>query len=336
MKTAVLETIRALIEEDINRRGLSAAAGGLCAAYPDDFARACASLAGHDDPTLAIVTGFFIPTGQPPGGETDGPLGAVFLARALQPLGIRVVIATDDFCANAIQAGLNLSGLRKQVPVVVLPSMEQASAMTVSEYHQFFRDRTGAYTHLLALERAGPSHTPESLRAQDPPPAAIQAFAETVPPEDHDCCHTMRGRDITNAMSPAQRLFEHRDPAVITIGIGDGGNEIGMGKITWDAIRQNTARGGLIACRVATQHLIVCGVSNWGAYGLAAGVRLLRAHPLGRSLFNPDKEYEILECMVDAGPLVDGVSGLATPTVDGLDFDRYAETLKKILALQSP
>ena len=37
-----------------------------------------------------IVTGFFIPTAEPPAGETDGPLGAVFLARALVPLGVRV------------------------------------------------------------------------------------------------------------------------------------------------------------------------------------------------------------------------------------------------------
>ena len=63
--------------------------------------------------TLIVVTGFFIPTAQPPCGETDGPLGAVFLARALFPLGVRVVIATDAFCAAAVQAGLNTCGLRK-------------------------------------------------------------------------------------------------------------------------------------------------------------------------------------------------------------------------------
>jgi hypothetical protein len=144
----------------------------------------------------------------------------------------------------------------------------------------------------------------------------------------------MRGRDVTSTMSPVQRLFESVDPAITTIGIGDGGNEIGMGKIPWDVIQRNIVGGGRIACRVATRHLIVCGVSNWGAYGLAAGVRLLRQQPLDKALFSPDKEFEILECMVDAGPLVDGVSGLATPSVDGLDFDRYAEVLKRIAMVQ--
>src|SRR5260370_17073462 len=47
------------------------------------------------------------------------------------------------------------------------------------------------------------------------------------------------------------------------------------GKIPWSVIRRNIPNGGLVACRVPTDHLIVCGVSNWGAYGLAAGVRIL-------------------------------------------------------------
>ena len=34
--------------------------------------------------------------------------------------------------------------------------------------------------------------------------------------------------------------------------------------------------GDLIHCRVPTDHLIVAGVSNWGAYALAAGIYVLR------------------------------------------------------------
>ncbi len=40
----------------------------------------------------------------------------------------------------------------------------------------------------------------------------------------------MRGIDITESTSPAHWLFED-DGRPTTIGIGDGGNEIGMGKI---------------------------------------------------------------------------------------------------------
>ncbi len=49
---------------------------------------------------------------RPACGETDGPLGALFLARALTPLGIRVALITDAFCKAALQAGLEACGLR--------------------------------------------------------------------------------------------------------------------------------------------------------------------------------------------------------------------------------
>ena len=148
----------------------------------------------------------------------------------------------------------------------------------------------------------------------------------------------MRGRDITASMSPAHRFFEaanRKEQGIVTIGIGDGGNEIGMGKIPWAVIRRNIPNGGLVACRVPTDHLIVCGVSNWGAYGLAAGVRLLRRAPAETDLFDLDKEEALLEMMVEKGPLVDGVSGQPTVSVDGFAFDRYAEPLRRIRELPS-
>src|SRR5579872_2004531 len=89
----VLHTIRDLIQEDAGKRGLATdPAANLLTACSDDFAAACRSIAGHPKPALGIVTGFYIPHARPPAGETDGPLGALFLARALVPLGIRIVL----------------------------------------------------------------------------------------------------------------------------------------------------------------------------------------------------------------------------------------------------
>ena len=103
-----------------------------------------------------------------------------------------------------------------------------------------------------------------------------------------------------------------------------------MGKIPWDVIRRNIQGGGLVACRVPADHLIVCGISNWGAYGLAAGVRLLRGAKPERGLFDAERERELLRVMVEEGPLVDGVTGRPAVTVDGLDFERYAEPLRRL------
>jgi hypothetical protein len=147
----------------------------------------------------------------------------------------------------------------------------------------------------------------------------------------------MRGRDITEFTGPAHLLFEHAGtlaPLVTTIGIGDGGNEIGMGKIPWSTIRKNIPNGGLIACRVPTDHLIVAGVSNWGAYALAAGVAVLRGNPLRDELFDVEREREILRAMVEKGPLVDGVTAKPTVSVDGLSFEEYARPLRELAKLK--
>ena len=42
------------------------------------------------------------------------------------------------------------------------------------------------------------------------------------------------------------------------------------------------------------------------------------------------REREILQMMVDYGPLVDGVAGTQTATVDSLDFQTYAAVLPKL------
>jgi hypothetical protein len=335
MNDHLLDRIRDLIQEDVLQRGLRTdPADNLITATLRDFHEACRSIAETPRPALAIVTGFMIAHAQPPSGETDGPLGALFLARALVPLGINVVLATDPFCTAALEAGLKGCGLENLVTLVELPSAAPDRGPQAMEYWQTFTEQAGPLTHLVALERAGPSHTPESVRSQPGSSAAIvEHFLREIPNAHYDRCHTMRGLDITAWMRPAHWLFEaclQSASPVVTIGIGDGGNEIGMGKIAWDVIRRNVPGGGLVACRVPAEHLICCGVSNWGAYGLAAGIRLLRGEAPDPELFDVGREEELLRVMVEQGPLVDGMSGRPAVTVDGLAFARYAEPLGRL------
>ncbi len=322
--SAYLDAVEALMQEDVNNRGLRTdPAANLITATAGDFAAACRHIAETPQPAVAVVTGFLIAHAQPPAGETDGPLGALFLARAWAPLGIKVVLVTDPLCYRALELGLAVSGLRKAVPLVALPTPEQAGSLSVADYWQWFADRAGALTHLIALERVGPSHTSQSEPSQ--------AFLDEVPAEHHDRCHSMRGLDLTAQMSPAHRLFEVApQEKITTVGIGDGGNEIGMGKIPWDVIRRNIPRGGLVACRVPTDYLIVSGISNWGAYALAAGVAHLRGQPLSAEMFDPYREGELLQTLVERGGLVDGVTGFPEAVVDGLSWVRYGEVMRRM------
>jgi hypothetical protein len=289
-----LRQLRDAIQVDVGNRGLARdPVDNLFTACPDDFAAACRSIAHHPAPRVGVVTGFMIPSVDPPTGETDGPPGALCLAQALHQMGIPCVLLSDRSAYDALWAGLEFRNLVEGVSLIDL-SMDLDP---VAIWHA-----ARPVTHLVAVERCGPNDRGRNL--------------------------TMRGREVTDLTAPAHRLFEGpRD--YVTIGVGDGSNEIGMGKLPRATIRTNIPNGDVIACRTATDYLIVAGTSNWGAYALAAGVMLMRGRP-DPDLFDPDREKWILEDLVRRVPLIDGVTGQRTATVDGLTWAEYAKALERV------
>jgi hypothetical protein len=308
-----LRRIRDVIQQDIGNRGLARdPQRNLLNACPDDFEDACGVIAATPTPSLLIVTGFHIATASPPASETDGPLGVVFLARALSEEDFRIRILADGTAARAMGEGFAHMHLHDRVSIQDMATDKEKyfyqfkGNMSKEEFlaeAEAMQDREWTPDQLIAVERPGPS------------------FKDGR-------CYSMRGHDITSHTTPSEVLFQRH--TVNTFGIGDGGNEIGMGKIPHETIVKNIPNGDLIHCRVATDHLIVAGVSNWGAYGLAAGVALLRGRELPAELFDPDREREILQVMVERGPLVDGVTGQQTATVDGLTWEQYIQPLVEI------
>ena len=82
MNTAILNQLRDIIQDDIGKRGLRTdPERNLRERVPRRFRGGMPKSRRAAVPGLAIVTGFFVPTASPPAGETDGPLGALFLAR---------------------------------------------------------------------------------------------------------------------------------------------------------------------------------------------------------------------------------------------------------------
>ena len=70
-----------------------------------------------------------------------------------------------------------------------------------------------------------------------------------------------------------------KHPEIVTIGIGDGGNEIGMGKV-FERVAANVQYGSEIACTIASDYLISAGVSNWGGYALAKAIFMCVSCPV--------------------------------------------------------
>jgi len=297
-----LAAILAAVQTDPGNRGLAGdPVDNLFTATAGDFQRACQSLAAKPGTMVGLLTGFYIPTAEPPAFETDGPLGTAFLAEAFKSLGYDPWIFTPHPCNRVLEPRVKHIGAQvRSVP----PQGSTWNAHLAIDYSPFC---SGYASHLISIEVAGPSWL-DGRR------------------------YNMSGVEIGEYSPPLYSIVDeaNRRGLTTTIGIGDGGNEIGMGRVSWATIARNIPNGAQIACRVPTDHLIVAGVSNWGAYALAAGLFVLRDRKPPADLFDPDRELAILEAMVRDGPFVDGVTGQQTATVDGLTWEEYSRPLLDI------
>ena len=108
----------------------------------------------------------------------------------------------------------------------------------------------------------------------------------------------------------------------VTIAIGDGGNELGMGAIV-DSVCATAPLGELVCAREPADYTLVAGVSNWWGWGLAAALSL----DTGRDLLPTDAdELRRARLVMEAGA-VDGVLGTPELMVDGLSMEQNLEIL---------
>ena len=157
-----------------------------------------------------------------------------------------------------------------------------------------------SFSHLVAIERPG--------RARD------------------GRYYNMAGVDISDVIEPLDTLFlDAEAKGVTTIGIGDGGNEIGMGSL-FQGVSRVVRHGNRIASTVLTDYVVVAGVSNWGAYGLIGALSVLAGRDLLPSV---DQVVHSVEKIVQAGA-VDGVNGESQITVDGLPLSDSLDILQDI------
>ena len=312
------------IRRDPAQRGLIATEplfGPLC---PGHLAGAANHLARFGT-KVAIVTGFYIPAGDPPAAETDGPPGALLLAQTLSALGIDSLVMTDSFCFGALSAAAQCAGYPADRLIRYPDAYDaQAARDTTTRWRSDFFERGPGkdLSHLIAIERVGPSHTADSLdRQARTGETPCDRFAEKVPNGHRDHCHNMRGENIDRFAGDLHRLFEEvreARPAVKTIGIGG---------VAWEELERRLTgeQAARVPCRIATDWNIVAGTSNWGGYALAAAVALGRGQASAIAPFDCRQQQDVLEKMVANGPAVDGVTRRREPTVDGLPFLTYIQ-----------
>jgi len=233
--------------------------------------------------TVFIITGF--PVVSKNVCETDGPPGAAVLTKTLIGAGIKTVVVTDALCFDVVKA------VAPKIPVVKYPIDDEKAKATTEELFS-----THNPSVLVSIERPGWNTKQEY--------------------------HTMSGVKISDLVGKTDYLFSYAEKmGVTTIAVGDGGNELGCGSIA-ETVRKHVPYGAKcqcpcgkgIAATTPSDVLVIGGTSNWGAYGIAACLSLLKNVDYRHEGKN---ELRLLGQVINAGG-VDSVTKESQPRVDGV------------------
>lgn len=316
-KIRELETIIAV---DPGNRGIGHL---LC---KDELLKASLSLS-HAHSVL-ITTGFPTHFKHEPPEETDGPPGAIALATFLQALEKGVSMIVDQRALSLfkklVEEAVEQGVLKTQTPIL---TFQGGSAEVARAFLCENRDPTSPrFDHLVAIERTG--------RAAD------------------GNYYNARKMNIKHLADPIDDLFlaAQKIPGISSTGVGDGGNELGMGKVK-EAVKSHIRNGDVIACDVEADFAVIAGVSNWGGYALACALYILNSCEVHerylRKAIGPSrapgeqnwvqalpsisKEEKMLGILV-RHEVRSGVSGNVGMEVDGLPFHgTHTQIIQKLL-----
>jgi hypothetical protein len=256
---------------------------------PPDYCERAATLILDHPGTVLIATGFYIPAGS--ATETDGPPGAVALGRVIASLGSRVIYLTDAYTAPLLRGLVGRGGEVLEFPIV---------------------DHQTSWTHAADLIT---SLAPDLT-------IAVERCGLT----DEGVYRNMRGVDVSGYHAKIDYLFRIHN---CSVGIGDGGNEIGMGNVAAaiPMVMQIAGRPSV----TSTTRLVIASVSNWGALGVIAAMSRLRKE----NLLPTVREARELLLQTIALGAVDGTTGKRTDSVDGFpvkDNDRVLAEMHRWLS----
>ena len=217
--------------------------------------------------------------------ETDGPSGAIAIGEALKVLGRKVTYVSDEYTTPVLRKFGNGSDVIDFPIDGVVSSKKQAKDILEQVKPSL----------LISIERCGRTR--------------------------EDTYLNMRYVDISRHTARLDYLFDSDVPSV---GIGDGGNEIGMGNLA-EVIPQVDSLPDYPAVN-QVDRLVIASVSNWGGYGLVAALSRISDQNLLPSV---ESETAMLHGMIESG-VVDGTTGDAVPTVDNFSAEENGALLTRL------
>lgn len=245
-------------------------------------------------------------------GETDGPLGTVALAMTLWKLKkITPIILIESTLTHTI------------IPILKSVGFKIIALKDAIKLNDTKKDGLDQIACVVPL-----SSNPDEIRRTnrqlfnciDP---AMVVCIEKTGPNINGVFHNMKGFDYSEGYARVDLVVNQAMRLGIpTLGIGDGGNEIGMSMVS-DSVRKfipygdkcQCGCGGGIAPTAKTDMLITSAVSNWGCYALCAALALMENRI--DLIHTAEIEMKMLDVAIKSDN-VDGVTGQLSMTVDGL------------------
>jgi len=246
-----------------------------------------------------------------PNGETDGPIGAASLARAIAMLGGIPVLVSEEVYLAPIKEPGKIAGLQ----------FDNGSKMKAQTEKFPFGSEEGKRFAKYLIETYNPS---------------IVISTERLGPNILGVNHNMGGKDWSQYQARVENLFDiAKERNVKTLGVGDGGNEIGCGLILEDAKKSSKYGakcqcpcGGGVACSVPADVLMIGASSNWGCFGIEAELAAMTNRP--ELLHSAELDSQMLAACIAAGGR-DGPSGKQIMVVDGTEEEVH-EAMLRLLA----
>ncbi|MCA1326745.1 DUF4392 domain-containing protein [Herbaspirillum sp. alder98] len=265
-----------------------------------------------------------IATGFPEGGgvpETDGPVGAALLARALfMGLGVISVIVVDEDWVDMMTSTCMGAGMSPRP----LPASGEAAPI------EFLRP---VYIKSVPKDAVGCHRIGDELLRVTAP--SLLLSIERPGCNSNGLYHGLGGRPLDGMVGDLDYLFRQaRTQGIPTIGIGDGGNELGMGVIAEDlpgfspkAVDCGIPGRGGVGAATAADWLVVSNVSNWGATGIIAALSALLENP--HVFHEPELEVRATEqCVFNGG--VDGMFMAPEPANDGIHVREWEGMVRSL------
>jgi len=245
-------------------------------------------------------------------GETDSPTGIASLARAL---------------AFGLGANPVYVGNEKELGPVIAAGVAAGITVMDKEAVEVYKRKNTALKVPFPLGDKGAKEKALEILDEFKPSAILGV--EKHAPNSVGVWHSAAGQGMDGETQPHVHhiVEEGKKRGIFTVGIGDGGNEIGYGLIREEAnaiyeqsfgVSCQCGCGGGEATACATDVLVSTSVSNWGAYGVSALLAYMLEDPF--ILQDADTERRMLEAMAQAGA-VEAMSALSIPHVDGTSLE---------------